>query len=119
MANNRAAVWNDQVWKSIDDEVKKTVGAVRVAQKVFPTKQLTDVTSIPADIFNPDEMTIAEGYTKPYVEIAVEFALTNGQVNADKTGTAGITLSKFAAKDLALAEDMLIFLGTDARLPGS
>ncbi len=34
---NRAGFWNDQVWGSIDDGVKQTVGAIRVAQMVFPT----------------------------------------------------------------------------------
>src|SRR5260370_20744981 len=67
---NRAGFWNDQVWSSIDDGVTKAVGAIRVAQKVFPTVQLTGVTSVPADHFNPEKMSIAEGLTKPYLALA-------------------------------------------------
>jgi hypothetical protein len=119
MANNlnRTGIWNDQVWGSIDSGVKDAVGAIRVAQKVFPTTQLADVTSVPADVFNPEQMSIAEGHTRPYIELAVEFPLTNGQANEDLTGATGITLAKLAAKALALAEDMLIFQGNAVALP--
>jgi uncharacterized linocin/CFP29 family protein len=114
---NRAGFWNDAVWASIDDGVKKAVGSIRVAQKVFPTVQLADVTSVPADIFDPDRMSIDEGITRPYLEISVEFPLTNGQVNSDPTGSTAITLAKLAAKSLALAEDMIILQGNRANLP--
>ncbi len=114
---NRNGIWNDQVWKSIDDGVKAAVGAIRVAQKVFPTTQLSDVTSVPADILNPAKMSIAEGHTNPYVEIVVEFPLTNGQVNEDKTGATGLRLAKLAAKSLALGEDIIIFQGKEGELP--
>jgi uncharacterized linocin/CFP29 family protein len=116
---NRAGFWNDQVWSSIDDGVTKSVLAIRVAQKVFPVTQLSGVTSVPADHFNPEKMSIAEGLTRPYVELAVEFSLTNGQVNADPAGATAITLSKLAAKALALGEDMVILQGKDATLPSS
>lgn len=121
MANNlnRNGIWNEQVWKNIDDGVKAAVGAIRVAQKVFPTTQLSDVMSVPADVFNHAKMSIAEGHTKPYIEIVVEFPLTNGQVNEDMNGATGLTLAKFAAKSLALAEDILIFQGKEAELPNS
>ena len=108
---NRAGFWNDQVWSSIDDGVTKAALAIRVAQKVFPVTQLPDVTCVPADQFNPEKMSIAEGLTRPYVELAVEFSLTNGQVNADPAGATAITLSKLAAKALALGEDMVILQG--------
>jgi uncharacterized linocin/CFP29 family protein len=121
MANNnlnREKIWNDQAWKSIDDGVKTSVGAIRVAQKVFPTAQLSNTTSVPADIFDPVQFSIAEGQTKPYLEIAVEFPLTHGQVE-DDTGRTGLTLSKLASKSLALAEDLLFFQGQNAQLPPS
>jgi uncharacterized linocin/CFP29 family protein len=122
MPNNsasRTGFWTDQVWATIDDGVTKAVGAIRVAQKVFPTTQLPGVTSVPADHFDPADMSIAEGLTRPYVELAVEFPLTNGQVNDDLAGATAITLSKLAAKSLALAEDMIIFQGRDANLPAA
>jgi uncharacterized linocin/CFP29 family protein len=114
---NRAGFWNETVWASIDDGVKQAVGSIRVAQKVFPTVKLADVTSVPADIFNPERMSIEEGVTRPYVELSVEFPLTNGQVNADPAGRAAITLAKMTGKNLALAEDRIILLGKYAALP--
>src|SRR5260370_13376506 len=116
---NRAGFWNGRVWASIDDGVSKAVGAIRAAQNVFPTGQRSGVTSVPADHFNPEKMSIAEGLTKHYVELAVESPLTNGQVNADPTGATAITLAKFAAKSLALGEDMVILQGKDATLPST
>ena len=83
---NRAGFWNDTVWASIDDGVLASVGPIRVAQKVFMPVLLTDATSVPADRFDPQQMSIEEGITKPYVELAVEFSLTNGQVNDDPNG---------------------------------
>ena len=114
--NNRSGFWNDQVWSSIDQGVTAAVGAIRVAQKVFPTTQLS-TTSVPADVFHPDKMSIDEGLTKPFIELAVEFPLTNGQVNEDPTGATAITLAKLAARSLALAEDLVILQGKEAALP--
>src|SRR5258708_711888 len=116
-AVNRAGFWNDQVWGSIDDGIKQTVGAIRVTQKVFPTIQLANATSVPADVFNPEKMSITEGLTRPFIELAVEFPLTNGQVNDEPTGATAIILSKMAARSLALAEDMVLLQGEDAKLP--
>jgi uncharacterized linocin/CFP29 family protein len=119
MANNsnRTGFWTDSVWSSIDAGVTQAVGAIRVAQKIWPTVSLPDVTSVPADEFNPEKMSITEGLTKPYVELAVEFSLTNGQVNSDPAGVTAITLAKLAAKALALAEDMVILQGRNVKLP--
>jgi uncharacterized linocin/CFP29 family protein len=115
---NRAGFWNDQVWGSIDDGVKQTVGAIRVVQKVFPTVQFANATSVPADVFNPEKMSITEGHTQPFIELAVEFQLTYGQVKDEPTGATAIQLAKFAAKSLALAEDMVILQGNkDVELP--
>ncbi|GAC1401169.1 MAG: hypothetical protein NVSMB52_14970 [Chloroflexota bacterium] len=115
---NRAGFWNDQVWGSIDDGVKQTVGAIRVGQKVFPTVQLANATSVPADVFNPEKMSITEGHTQPFIELAVEFQLSSGQVKEEPTGATAIQLAKFAAKSLALAEDMVILQGNkDVELP--
>ncbi len=114
---NRTGFWNDQVWTSIDDGVTKAVGAIRVLQKVFPTTQVANATSVPADVFNPEKMSIEEGLTRPFIELAVEFPLTNGQVNDEPTGATAITLAKLAAKSLALGEDMVLLQGKDAELP--
>jgi hypothetical protein len=36
---NHDNIWNGHVWKSLDETVRTAVGAIRVAQKVFPTTQ--------------------------------------------------------------------------------
>ena len=95
---DRADFWNDQVWAAIDDGVTASVGAIRTAQKVFPTQPLAGTMSVPAGVFDPAKMSIAEGITKPYIELAVEFPLTNGQVNDDPTGSTAITVSKLGTK---------------------
>lgn len=114
---NPNGFWNNQVWAGINAAVTQAVGAIRVSQNVFQLLNLPGVSSVPADHFDPDKMSITEGLTKPYVELAVEFSLTNGQVNADPAGATAITLAKLAARNLALAEDMLILQGKDATLP--
>jgi uncharacterized linocin/CFP29 family protein len=114
----RAGFWNDSVWAAIDDGVRKTVGGVRVAQKVFPSIQL-DTTSVPADDIDTKNMTISEGKTKPYVELSVKFLLTSGQVNADPTGAAVINLVKRAATYLANAEDLMILQGAGSPEKGA
>lgn len=125
---SRAGFWNDQVWAAIDHGVLSVVGAIRVAQKVFPTVKLPHAISIPdEEVEQVDQagqvgqhhkrLRIPEGRTKPFVELAVEFTLTNAQVNADATGSAAVTLAKFAARSLALAEDLIVFQGKNAPLP--
>lgn len=114
---DRTGFWNNQVWASIDNGVTTAVGAIRVLQKVFPTVQLANATSVPADVFNPEKMSIEEGLTRPFIELAVEFQLTNGQVNDEPTGATATTLAKLAAKSLALGEDMVLLQGKDAKLP--
>ena len=105
--------WSPSVWSSIQSQVVATAGAVRVSQNVFPGPMtpLTGVTSVPAPHFDFNKMTLTEGITKPYVELAVEFSLTNGQVQSETNATAATMLSKFAARDLALAEDAIILQG--------
>jgi hypothetical protein len=115
----RAGFWggdNSAVWQAVDTGVNNTVQAIRVMQTVIPATQLMGVTSVPADHFNARTMSIAEGLTRPYVELAVEFPLTNGQVQ-DQTGATMITLAKFAAKPLALAEDLAFLQGKNAPFP--
>jgi uncharacterized linocin/CFP29 family protein len=119
MSNNQnlGGFWNDQVWESINEAVAQAVSAIRVSQNVFQLLSLSGVSSVPADHFDPAKMSITEGLTKPYVELAVEFSLTNGQVNSDPAGATAITLAKLAARDLAVAEDMIILQGKEATLP--
>lgn len=116
-SSNRAGFWTPDVWATIDAAVTALIGAIRVAQNVFPAEPLPNTISVPADIFDFRNMSIAEGEMLPYVELAVEFLLTSGQVNDDATGSTAVTLAKLAARSLALAEDIVILQGRDAELP--
>lgn len=115
--SSRAGFWNERVWASIDDGVSTSAGEICTLRKVIPTVPLGAVTSVPADRFDAATMSIEEGLTKPYAEIAIEFQLTNGQVNDDPNGTTALTLAKLAAKSLALAEDLILLQGADVDLP--
>lgn len=108
--------WSQDVWNRIDEGVKNSMRDIRVAQNVFHTWPLSG-TQVPADIFDPETMCIVEGVTIPYVELVVEFSLTNGQVNDESADLTACTLSKFAARSLALAEDIIILQGRDTDLP--
>jgi uncharacterized linocin/CFP29 family protein len=119
MPNNlgRDEVWSQEVWQEIDNAVLAEVGRIRVAQKVFPSSPSPNGQYVPADEFDPNTMTIAEGQTKPFIEISVEFRLTQGQVDNEATLRTGRTLARLAAKSATLAEDTLFFQGKGAKLP--
>jgi uncharacterized linocin/CFP29 family protein len=119
MPNNlgRDELWSPEVWAEIDRAVLAEVGRIRVAQKVFPSSQSSNGQYVPADVFDPATMTIAEGQTKPFLEISLEFPLTQGQVDGEPTLRTGRTLARLSAKSVALAEDLLFFQGKNAALP--
>jgi uncharacterized linocin/CFP29 family protein len=116
----RDEMWNQEIWKSIDDAVLAEVGRVRVAQKIFPGWAADDAQFVPADVVvdNPREpLHIEEGHTKPLIEISSEFILTQAQVDDETHLHAGRSLARLAAKEIALAEDMLFFQGRKAPVP--
>jgi len=119
MTNNlgRDQVWTPEIWGEIDKAVQAEVGRIRVAQKVFPSPPMPNALSVPADLFDPATMTIAEGQTKPFIEISVEFALTSSQIENESMLRTARTLARLAAKIVALAEDLLLFQGARAPLP--
>src|SRR5215217_9512997 len=121
MPNNlgRDELWSPEVWQEIDNAVLAEVGRIRVAQKVFPSSPSPNGQYVPADNFNPETMTIAEGETRPFIEISVEFRLTQGQVDNETTLHTGKTLARLAGKWTALAEDTLFFQGQNADFPAS
>ena len=61
------------VWTAIDDGVTTSITAIRVAQNVFLASLLPNTTSVPADIFDFRNMSIAKGEMLPFAELAVEF----------------------------------------------
>lgn len=114
---NRDELWTKDVWQDIDKAVLAEVGPIRVAQKVFPTTTMAGASNVPADVFDPATMSIEEGQTKPFIEISVDFRLTQSQVDNETTLHTARTLAKLAAKSLALAEDTLIFRGGGKDVP--
>lgn len=109
--------WDASVWKEINDAVLTEVNKVRIAQKVFPTKVFdTNPTEIPNEVIKFPDLAIAEGQTKPFVEIYHQFPLTNTQVKKEPETKICKTLARMAAKAIALAEDTIIFQG-DVKLP--
>jgi uncharacterized linocin/CFP29 family protein len=119
MPNNlgRDQLWTPQIWADIDKAVLDEVGSIRVVQKVFNSTNAANASNVPADEFYPDEMRIAEGRTKAFLELSVEFSLTQSQVDNESTLHTAKTLAKLAAKSLALAEDTLLLQGSRADLP--
>jgi uncharacterized linocin/CFP29 family protein len=122
MNNSNEVNWEPSVWQEINEAVMKEMAKVRIAQKVIPTMMLEmNPTEIPNDVINfqdPDGLSIAEGKTKPFVEIYQEFPLTNTQVSKETQNHTCQTLARMAAKAIALAEDTIIFQGNTGRLPG-
>lgn len=116
--NSNEVNWSDAIWQSINTAVVKEMHNVRIAQKVFPTVMMEgDPTYIPDEVIDFNTNTIREGATKPFVELYKEFALTSAQVSKEQEQHYGRTLAVMAAKDLALAEDTIIFQGADAPDP--
>ncbi len=121
MNNSHEPKWADSVWTEIDTAVLTEVGKVRIAQRVFPAMALNhNSTVVPNEVINFKDLSIAEGNTKPFVEIFQQFSLTSTQVieQSDSSKICQI-LARMAAKAIALAEDTIIFQGKNGKLPAS
>jgi uncharacterized linocin/CFP29 family protein len=59
-------------------------------------------------------LSVQEGLTKPFVELYQEFPLTSTQIGKEAKDKTCQTLSRMAAKALALVEDAVIFQGRAA-----
>jgi uncharacterized linocin/CFP29 family protein len=116
--NGNAGVdWPADVWQAITDAVTQEVAKIRIGQKVFPTTMLDgDPTELPDESIDFGNLSIREGRTKQFVEIYQEFPLTSTQVAKEAADKTCQTLSRMAAKALALAEDIVIFQGQDGHL---
>lgn len=109
--------WPADVWQAITDAVTQEVAKIRTGQKVFPTTMLDgDPTELQDEAINFANLSIREGRTKQFVEIYQEFPLTSTQVAKEAADKTCQTLSRMAAKALALAEDIVIFQGRDGNL---
>lgn len=109
--------WSDDLWKSIDDAVHDEVLRTSVATKFIPLHgplQAPDVITVPADIIDPNTMTVDEVAVTPIVELGIEFGLTRQQIANEAQMATGVTLSTRSANLLAQAEDMTLFQGDAA-----
>ena len=117
MTSNPVDQWPTQLWDDINNAVKIEAGKVRIAQKVFPTVTCDDnPTEVIDDVINFQDLSIQEGKTKPFVEIYREFALSRTQVTNEPTLKTCKTLARMAAKEIALAEDIIVFQGKNGKL---
>lgn len=122
---SRGMLWNPQIWAEIDRAVMADVGRVRVAQKIFPSQQKPGQDNVQADLLfvgqgPPGEggpLMVKEGITVPFLEIVAKFALTQSQVNNEESLRTAQTLAQLTARKIALAEDLVFFQGTQAKLP--
>lgn len=110
--------WSADIWRDIDQAVLEEAGADRIWQKVIPASadgngQYVSDDTLPAG--RPVRfLEIPEGRTKPYVELSVDLALTESQVENEGALHTGRTLARLAAKEIALAEDTLFSQGAEA-----
>ncbi|MGH3297552.1 MAG: encapsulin [Trebonia sp.] len=114
--------WSADTWRDIDAAVLDAAGPLRTAQKVFPAATDGNGQYVPDDAIQRQEgataLEIPEGRTKPYVELSVDVALTQAQVENEDTLHTGRTLTVLAAKEVAQAEDTLFFQGAAALAHG-
>jgi uncharacterized linocin/CFP29 family protein len=114
---NRDKIWDQETWKAIDDAVKDGLQGIRTLQQIVVADLRSDAVNVPADVFNPQKMAMDEAPTKPFVELRVDFSLTPTQLKNEKTLKTAVTLARFAANQLALAEDLVFFQGKHGNLP--
>jgi uncharacterized linocin/CFP29 family protein len=116
MPNGREAVgWSPELWANIDSAVRAEIDRTGIAGKFIPVRgPMPDATTVPADVIDPESMTVAEDAVVPLVELSVEFALTQAQVDGEAQLGTAVTLATRAANLLAQAEDLLVLRGEDA-----
>lgn len=111
---NAGVEWPTEMWQMINRAVENEACKVRTAQKVFEATVLDKkTTEIQDEVIDLVKLSIQEGQTKKFVEISLEFPLTSAQVENEATDKTCQTLSRMAAKGLALAEDVIVLQGID------
>jgi hypothetical protein len=61
-------------------------------------------------------LTIPEGRTKGFEEIYRGFALSGAQINRERDTKTSMTLARMAAREVALAEDIITLQGKRSHL---
>ena len=95
------------------------MGAIRIAQKVFPTTVQGVDTPVPADTVDLKTGIPSVGVTRPVVSIAKQFQLADLHVNPNASPGLPMVANQvsLAAQTLALMEDALFFQGKNAKVP--
>jgi uncharacterized linocin/CFP29 family protein len=116
MNNGRHALaWPDELWSRIDQAVHAQVDRVGIAGKFLPLwGPVPDATTVPADVIDPETMTVPGDAVLPLVELSVEFGLTETQVDGEAQLGTAVTLATRSASLLAQAEDLLVLQGDKA-----
>lgn len=99
----------DEIDKAVDDE-----NQLKVAARFLPPYPLPGATSAPRSVVNPKTspiLSIQQSDMLPLIEIGVQFALTEAQVDDEVNMHTGVTLAHRAGTLLDLAEDLVIFQG--------
>jgi uncharacterized linocin/CFP29 family protein len=113
----RDKVWNDHIWGEIDKAVRDEVGRNRVAQKVFPSTITNNVLPVVANVIAapppgvPPVLRTGDDEFLPFIELSIEFVLTQAQVDGEENMRLAPILARRAASAVAAAEDALLFLG--------
>lgn len=115
----RDRVWNEHIWGEIDKAVREEVGRIRVAQKVFPTTVVNNVLPVLVDTVvspklpatKPAVLQTEDDEFRPFIEMSIEFVLTQAQVDGEENMRLAPALARRAASEIAAAEDTILFLG--------
>lgn len=111
-----ALAWSSELWARLDQAVHAEVNRAGVAGKVLPLQSsMPDATTIPADVIDPQTMTVRDDAVLPLIELSVEFSLTPQQVEREAELATAVTLASRASNLIAQAEDLLVFQGDPAR----
>lgn len=102
--------WNPGVWEGIREAMFEQVERTAAARKFIPQFPVPESsTSVPRGEFEDGQ--VVRGVTVPIVEIYANFRLTGEQVEREESFGEGRNAAVNRARDLARAEDLLIFQG--------
>jgi uncharacterized linocin/CFP29 family protein len=114
-----AVAWSSELWSRLDQAVHAEVDRAGIAGKMLPLhSSMPEATTVPADVIDPQTMTVRDDAVLPLVELSVEFSLTAQQVEREAELATAVTLASRAGNLIAQAEDLLVFQGEHAHGAG-
>jgi hypothetical protein len=113
-------VFPSEIWTHIYNAIREEFRRTRVFAGLVPTiGPVSDVLTIPSDVATFDavsqRLAVDERRTTGFTEPIVQLALTVKQVQNEEELKTAVTLATRASNALALAQDILIARGQDAR----